>query len=84
MNVTVFKFPAVGEPWFHVHEANCRDLLQTKYVMAERSEEPPWHMEAETKNDVVEDIYPLNERDGDDPSTYNADVKFYPCCAGLA
>lgn len=70
----------------HVHEAGCRDLKRG------RADEPAyadaWLIEADTKMEVVEAIYPPGEfgwdtTDEREVDAYASDVYFFPCCSIL-
>lgn len=70
----------------HVHAADCSDLDKRQYAV-DRSF-GKWIIDADTKRDVVVEVYPPENfgYDGDDAQEiagYGEDVKVFPCAAGL-
>lgn len=70
--------------YFHVHAADCRDLI------TKRPREPEyahgWTFDAETQIEVVEDVYAdiiAEDENGWTPGMYLNDLWFAPCCDAL-
>jgi hypothetical protein len=65
----------------HVHAAGCADIKK-RY----RQPVDGWTIDADTKSDVVFDIYPPDQFDYDPETEYDiyfSDVKFFPCVNAL-
>lgn len=69
---------------FHAHAAGCGDL--TRGAAREPEYRNGWTIEAASRREVTEHIYPTDEFEyeyADDGETYESNIHFFPCTAGL-
>jgi hypothetical protein len=65
---------------FHVHDASCADLRQSKYNGYRDQRGQRWTGDYASEQKVIEDIY--SDFIGDDGTTwadYASDVRIFPC-----
>lgn len=71
----------------HVHAAGCGDIAR-RYPRRFDTDPHTWSFDADTVDDVVEEIYPpdnfnYDPNDPADRAQYDSDVWFAPCCHSL-
>lgn len=69
---------------FHVHAAGCADLNKRQYHSNRNIEQYLWIIEAESQQEIVEEVYSdfLPTNDDGEPTTwldYADDVYIFPC-----
>ena len=69
---------------FHIHKAGCRDLNKVMYFGGGRGCDDQWVFEAESKIEIVKEVYQdiINEGDCTVEDLLH-EFHFFTCCGGL-